>query len=104
MLGNHPMHVVLLATDLATAKDFYHLNLGLELLDGSPYALNFRSGTTQRTLSKSTTGTSDEQTQAAWIVDRRHGCSPGDAGRVTDMGDLRRSRWQGTGQTRCGPQ
>jgi hypothetical protein len=45
--------VVLLATDVATAKDFYHLKLGLEWLDESPYALNFRSGTTQ----------------AAWIVD-----------------------------------
>jgi catechol 2,3-dioxygenase-like lactoylglutathione lyase family enzyme len=69
MLGNHPMYVVLLATDLATAKDFYHRKLGLELLDESPFALNLRSGTTQLTLSKSTTGTSDEQTQAAWIVD-----------------------------------
>jgi catechol 2,3-dioxygenase-like lactoylglutathione lyase family enzyme len=69
MLGNHPMHVVLLATDLATAKDFYHLKLGLELLDERPHALRFRSGTTQLTLSKSTAGTSDEQTQAAWIVD-----------------------------------
>ena len=65
MLGNHPMYVVLLATDLATAKDFYHRKLGLELLDESPFALNLRSGTTQLTLSKSTTGTSDEQTQAA---------------------------------------
>ena len=69
MLGNHPMYVVLLATDLAAAKDFYHRKLGLELLDESPFALNFRSGTTQLTLSKSTTGTSDEQTQAAWMVD-----------------------------------
>jgi hypothetical protein len=68
MLGNHPMYVVLLATDLATAKDFSHLKLGLELLDEGPYALRFRSGTTQLTLSKSTIGTSDEQTQAAWIV------------------------------------
>ena len=37
--------------------------------DESPFALNSRPGTTQLTLSKSTTGTSDEQTQAAWIVD-----------------------------------
>jgi hypothetical protein len=29
----------------------------------------YGSGTTQLTLSKSTTGTSDEQTQAAWMVD-----------------------------------
>jgi catechol 2,3-dioxygenase-like lactoylglutathione lyase family enzyme len=69
MLGDHPIYVVLLATDLATAKDFYHRQLGLELLDESPFALNSRSGTTQLTPSKSTTGTSDEQTQAAWMVD-----------------------------------
>jgi catechol 2,3-dioxygenase-like lactoylglutathione lyase family enzyme len=69
MLGNHPMYVVLLATDLAAAKDFYQGKLGLELLDESSFALTFRSGTTQLTLSKSTTGTSDEQTQAAWMVD-----------------------------------
>ena len=69
MLGEHPVYVVLLATDLSTAKDFYNRKLGLELLDESQYVLKFRCGTTQLTLSKSTTGTSDEQTQAAWMVE-----------------------------------
>ena len=55
MLGNHSMYVVLPTTDLATAKDFYHLKLGLELLNESPYALTFRAGATQLTLSKSST-------------------------------------------------
>jgi catechol 2,3-dioxygenase-like lactoylglutathione lyase family enzyme len=69
MLSEHPIYVVLLATDLGTAKDFYCRKLGLELIDESLYALRFRCGTTQLTLSKSTTGTCDEQTQASWMVD-----------------------------------
>jgi catechol 2,3-dioxygenase-like lactoylglutathione lyase family enzyme len=51
MLRNHPMYVVLVATDLAAAKDFYHRKLGLDLLDESPFALNFKSWTTRLTLS-----------------------------------------------------
>ena len=69
MLGDHPIHVVLLATDLDQAKGFYHGKIGLQLLKEDPYALTFKSGPTQLTLSKSTTGTSDEQTQASWLVD-----------------------------------
>jgi catechol 2,3-dioxygenase-like lactoylglutathione lyase family enzyme len=69
MLGNYPVYVVLLATDLGSAKDFYQGKLGLELIEENPYALKFKSGSTQLTLSKSTTGTSDEQTQASWMVD-----------------------------------
>ena len=30
MLGDHRIHPVLLATDLAAARDFYHDQLGLE--------------------------------------------------------------------------
>jgi hypothetical protein len=30
MLGVHPIHSALLATDLAAAKDFHHRRLGLE--------------------------------------------------------------------------
>ena len=33
MLGDHPIHPVLLATDLAAAREFYHDRLGLEILD-----------------------------------------------------------------------
>jgi predicted enzyme related to lactoylglutathione lyase len=32
MLAEHPIDVMLLATDLATAKDFYGATLGLEVL------------------------------------------------------------------------
>jgi catechol 2,3-dioxygenase-like lactoylglutathione lyase family enzyme len=69
MLSEYPIYAVLLATDLAAAKDFYNRELGLELIDESPYALRFMCGTTQLTLTKSTTGTKDEQTQASWMVD-----------------------------------
>ena len=36
MLGDHPIDVVLLATDLETSKDFYAGKLGLEILNESP--------------------------------------------------------------------
>jgi hypothetical protein len=47
----------------------YQARIGLELLCASPYALTFKCGSTQLTLSKSTIGTSDEQTQASGMVE-----------------------------------
>ena len=32
MLGDHPVHPVLLAKDLAAAREFYHDKVGLEIL------------------------------------------------------------------------
>jgi catechol 2,3-dioxygenase-like lactoylglutathione lyase family enzyme len=34
MLGNHPITPVLLATDLAAARKFYHGKLGLQIRTG----------------------------------------------------------------------
>jgi catechol 2,3-dioxygenase-like lactoylglutathione lyase family enzyme len=69
MLGDHPIHPVLLATDLATARDFYHAKLGLEILTENEAAIVFRcGGATQLSVTKSTTGTADTQTQASWLV------------------------------------
>jgi catechol 2,3-dioxygenase-like lactoylglutathione lyase family enzyme len=69
MLGAHPIHPVLLATDLAAARDFYHAKLGLEILNDSEAAIVFRCGAgTQLSVTKSTTGTADTQTQASWLV------------------------------------
>jgi catechol 2,3-dioxygenase-like lactoylglutathione lyase family enzyme len=69
MLGAHPIHPVLLATDLAAARDFYHAKLGLEILNESEAALVFRcGGGTQLSVTRSTTGTADTQTQASWYV------------------------------------
>ena len=69
MLGDHPIHPVLLATDLAAARDFYHDQLGLEILNESEAAITFRcGGGTQLSVTRSTTGTADTQTQASWYV------------------------------------
>jgi catechol 2,3-dioxygenase-like lactoylglutathione lyase family enzyme len=69
MLGAHPIHPVLLATDLAAARAFYHTQLGLEVLNESEAAIVFRcGGGTQLAVTKSTTGTADTQTQASWYV------------------------------------
>ena len=69
MLGAHPIHPVLLATDLAAARAFYHDQLGLEVLNESEGAVVFRcGGGTQLAVTKSTTGTADTQTQASWYV------------------------------------
>jgi catechol 2,3-dioxygenase-like lactoylglutathione lyase family enzyme len=70
MLGDHPIDVVLLATDLAESKDFYAGKLGLEILRESEEEIVYKcGGDSQLAVTKSTTGTSDEQTQAGWRVD-----------------------------------
>ena len=69
MLGEHLIHPVLLATDLGAARDFYHDQLGLEILNESEAAIVFRcGGGTQLAVTKSSTGTADTQTQAGWLV------------------------------------
>jgi catechol-2,3-dioxygenase len=70
MLGEHPMDVVLLATDLELSKEFYAGKLGLEILDENEEAITYKcGGESQLVVTKSTTGTADEQTQAGWRVD-----------------------------------
>ena len=68
MLGDHPMDPVLLATDLAAARHFYHDLLGLEILTESEEGIVFKSGDAALEVSKSTVGTKDTQTQASWRV------------------------------------
>jgi catechol 2,3-dioxygenase-like lactoylglutathione lyase family enzyme len=69
MLGNHPIAPVLLATDLATAREFYHGKLGLQITREDENAIVFRcGGSTHLDVTKSTVGTADQQTQAAWQV------------------------------------
>ena len=69
MLGDHPIHPVLLATDLAAARAFYHDQLGLQILSESEAAVTFGcGGGTQLSVTRSTTGTADTQTQASWHV------------------------------------
>jgi catechol 2,3-dioxygenase-like lactoylglutathione lyase family enzyme len=69
LLGDHPIHPVLLAKDLAAAREFYHDRLGLEILTENEAAIVFRCGAgTHLDVTKSTTGTADTQTQASWEV------------------------------------
>ncbi len=69
MLGDHPITPVLLAKDLAAARDFYHEKLGLEILNENDAAIEFKcGGGTHVAVTKSTVGTADEQTQASWQV------------------------------------
>lgn len=70
MLGNNPVHPVLLAQDLDAARRFYHDQVGLEVLIEREGAIEFRcGGGTKLAVSKSTTGTADTQTQIGWDVE-----------------------------------
>ena len=69
MLGEHPITPVLLAADLAAAREFYHGKLGLQIERQDENAVVFRCGSgTHLDVTKSTIGTADQQTQAAWQV------------------------------------
>lgn len=70
MLGDHPIDVVLLATDLESSKEFYAGKLGLEILTESEEEITYRcGGDSQLAVTKSTTGTADEHALMTWIVD-----------------------------------
>jgi catechol-2,3-dioxygenase len=70
MLGNHPVDVMLLATDLGVARSFYEATLGLEVLLADAQFLTFGCGGDSRlVVTSSTTGTRDEATKASWRVD-----------------------------------
>jgi catechol 2,3-dioxygenase-like lactoylglutathione lyase family enzyme len=58
MLGEHPITPVLLAKDLAAAREFYHDKLGLEILTENENAIVFKCGNgTHLDVTKSTVGT-----------------------------------------------
>ncbi len=70
MLGDHPIDVMLLATDLAEAKSFYAEKLGLEVLLETDDFLTFKCGGDSRlVITASSTGTKEAQTKASWRVD-----------------------------------
>jgi catechol 2,3-dioxygenase-like lactoylglutathione lyase family enzyme len=69
MLGDAPVYPVLLSKDLDQARAFYHDKLGLEIIVEYEHAIHFRCGSGSKiAVSKSTTGTSDTQTQIGWEV------------------------------------
>ena len=70
MLSDHPVFPILLSTDLAASRAFYHDTLGLEILrEDVDDRIVFRCGAgTQLVVTLSTVGTADTQTQMAWRV------------------------------------
>lgn len=70
MLSEHPVFPILLSTDLAASRAFYHGVLGLEIMreDGDDRIVFRCGGGTQLVLTHSTVGTKDSQTQMAWRV------------------------------------
>jgi predicted enzyme related to lactoylglutathione lyase len=69
VLKDSPLDVVLLATDLDAVKDFYANKVGLKILNDNPGAVTFKcGGDSQFTVTKSTGGTKDDQTQATFRV------------------------------------
>ena len=70
MLANHPIDVMILATDLAVAKEFYGDRIGLEVMLESDDFLTFKCGGDSRlVVTRSSAGTSEPQTKASWRVD-----------------------------------
>jgi catechol 2,3-dioxygenase-like lactoylglutathione lyase family enzyme len=70
MLGDFPVFPILLSKDLDATRAFYHDMLGLQILreDEDDRIVFACGGGTQLAVTKSTTGTSDMQTQMAWRV------------------------------------
>ena len=69
MLAEQPIDVMVLATDLGVAKEFYGGKIGLEILIETDDFVTFRCGGDSRlVVTKSETGTSEEQTKASWRV------------------------------------
>jgi catechol-2,3-dioxygenase len=70
VLGKHSIDVMLLATDLDIAKDFYGRIVGLEVLLENDQFVTFKCGGESRlVVTKSSTNTADEATKASWRVE-----------------------------------
>jgi catechol-2,3-dioxygenase len=69
MLVRHPIDVMLLATDLGVAKEFYGERVGLEVLLETDDFVAFKCGGDSRlVVTRSSTGTGEKQTKASWRV------------------------------------
>ena len=69
MLGDHLVFPILLSKDLGQSRAFYHDTLGLEILREDEERIMFRCGAgSQLSVTLSTIGTADQQTQLAWRV------------------------------------
>jgi catechol-2,3-dioxygenase len=69
MLADHPIDVMILATDLGVAREFYGDRIGLEVLIESDDFLTLKCGGGGRlVVTRSATGTGEPQTKASWRV------------------------------------
>jgi catechol-2,3-dioxygenase len=69
VLGEQPIDVMLLATDLAAGRDFYAVKIGLEVLIETEEFLAFACGGDSRlVITKSSVGSREQQTKASWRV------------------------------------
>jgi catechol-2,3-dioxygenase len=69
VLADQPIDAMILATDLAVAREFYGERIGLELLLDSDDFLTFKCGGDSRlVVTRSSTGTAEPQTKASWRV------------------------------------
>jgi catechol-2,3-dioxygenase len=69
MLASHPIDPMILATDLAVAKEFYGDRIGLEILIESDDFLTFKCGGDSRlVVTRSSARTTEPQTKASWRV------------------------------------
>jgi len=73
VLNDVPVFAILLSTDMAASRAFYHDVLGLEIASESDERIFLRAGGgTGLLISHSTIGTLDTQTQVAWRVPDIH--------------------------------
>jgi predicted enzyme related to lactoylglutathione lyase len=69
VLGDHPVWPILLSTDMARSRAFYHETLGLALVREDDERMIFACGAgTALVISRSAVGTADTQTQVIWRV------------------------------------
>jgi len=69
MFSDYPVFPILLSTDMAASRAFYHDKLGLEIVgENEERIVLLCGGGTGLLISRSTIGTADTQTQVAWRV------------------------------------
>lgn len=69
MLAAHPIDVMLTATDLGAAKQFYGDRIGLDILIDDDDFVTFRCGGDSRlVVTRTSSPSNDQQTKASWRV------------------------------------
>jgi catechol-2,3-dioxygenase len=69
MLSEHPIDVMLTATDLGLVRRFYHDRIGLDVLIETDDFVTFRCGGDSRlVVTRSSAASAEQQTKASWRV------------------------------------